>query len=147
MGDSLWKMEDITKAQTKQEQFRTATRIAIPVILENLLITLVSIIDTAMVGSIGAYATTAVALVTSPGWLVNATVQAANAGCSVLVAHRVGAGNWDGARRGARESMVIGLMLGLFFFLVFEVLSAKIPVWMGGAPDICPMSTTYVKTL
>lgn len=138
-------MEDITKAQTKQEQFSTATRIAVPVILENLLITLVSIIDTAMVGSIGAYATTAVALVTSPGWLVNATVQAANAGCSVLVAHRVGAGNWDGARRGARESMKIGLMLGLCFFMVFEVLSAKIPVWMGGAPDICPLSTTYVR--
>ncbi|MBQ7174392.1 MAG: MATE family efflux transporter [Lachnospiraceae bacterium] len=140
-------MEDITKVQTKEQQIRLATRIAIPVLLENLLMTLVSIVDTAMVGSIGAYATTAVALITSPGWLVNATVQGFNAGCSVLVAHRVGAGDWEGARRGARESMKIGLFLGLFFFSVFELLSVKIPVWMGGAEDICPISTTYIRII
>ena len=138
-------MEDITKAQNRQQQIRMATRIAIPVIMENLLMTLVSLVDTAMVGSIGAFATTAVALVTSPGWLVNATVQAVTAGCSVLVAHRVGAGNWEGARRGARESMKIGLMVGLFFFSVMELLSARIPVWMGGAAEICPLSTTYLR--
>ena len=140
-------MVDITKAKTKDQQLRLATRIAIPVIMENLLMTLVSIVDTAMVGSIGAFATTAVALIASPGWLVNATIQGVNAGCSVLVAHRVGAGNWEGARKGARESMMIGLCLGLFFFVLFELLSVKIPVWMGGAPEICPLSTSYVRII
>ena len=113
--------------------------------MENLLMTLVSIVDTAMVGAIGAYATSAVALVASPTWVVNAAVQGAGAGCSVLVAHRVGAGSWDGARRGARESMTIGLMTGIFFFVVMELLSSRIPVWMGGEPDICPLSTAYLR--
>ena len=135
----------ITTATTANQQIRTASRIAFPVIMENLLMTLVSIVDTAMVGAIGAYATSAVALVASPTWVVNAAVQGAGAGCSVLVAHRVGAGSWDGARRGARESMTIGLMTGIFFFVVMELLSSRIPVWMGGEPDICPQSTTYLR--
>ena len=135
----------ITTATTTSQQIKTASSIAFPVIMENLLMTLVSIVDTAMVGAIGAHATSAVALVASPTWVVNAAVQGASAGCSVLVAHRVGADNWDGARRGARESMMIGLMMGLFFLVVMELLSVHIPVWMGGEADICPLSTTYLR--
>lgn len=138
---------DIRTAKTKTQRIRLAVILSIPAIIENLLITLVSIVDTAMVGALGAAATTAVALVASPIWVVNAISMAINAGCSVLVARYVGARDMDGARRGARETLVLGLGFGFIAFAVMWGLAPLIPVWMGGAPEVCPESTLYLRTV
>ena len=136
---------DITNTVTRSQRIRLALLIAWPVVLENILVALVNMIDTAMVSSLGAYATSAVALCTTPAWVLNSVIMSANVGCSVLVAHRVGAKDWKGARQGARESLVLGFLFGLVFMTAIELLSAHIPVWMGGAPDVTPYSTEYLR--
>ncbi len=62
MGKGTSKV-DIISASTGAERAKLAFILSLPAIAENLLITLVGIIDTAMVGALGAKATTAVALV------------------------------------------------------------------------------------
>lgn len=138
---------DIKTAKTRSQRIRLAVILSIPAIIENLLITLMSIVDTAMVSALGAAATTAVALVSSPIWVINAIAMAINAGCSVLVAHYVGAKNMVGARQGARETFVLGLGFGIIAFAVMWFLAPFIPVWMGGAPDVCIESTIYLRTV
>lgn len=144
MGKGTSKV-DIVSASTGAERAKLAFILSVPAIAENLLITLVGIIDTAMVGALGAKATTAVALVQSPVWVVNALAAAFNVGCSVLVARYIGAREYDDARRGARETFVLGLGFGIFAFLLMWFLAPFIPVWMGGEPEVCPASTSYLR--
>ena len=65
--------------------------LAWPAILEQLLLTLVRYVDTAMVGSLGANATAAVAINASPTWLISSILSAIGVGYSVQVAHSIGA--------------------------------------------------------
>ena len=136
---------ELFNAKTVSQRLKLAVILSLPAILENLLITLVSIVDTAMVGAMGAAATTAVALVAAPTWVVNAAALGVNSGCSVLVAHRIGAKDMKGACRGARESLVLGLCTGITAFLLMWTLAPYIPVWMGGEEEICKQSTAYLK--
>ena len=63
-----------------------------PAILEQIMITLVQYVDTAMVGSLGSAATAAVGLTASTTWLFGGLFGAAAVGFSVQVAQHLGAG-------------------------------------------------------
>ena len=54
----------------------TIVMLAWPVFIEQILVSLVSYVDTAMVGSMGANATAAVSISNSPNMLVNGTIMA-----------------------------------------------------------------------
>ena len=136
---------ELTEAQTRSQRIALALKLAWPVILENLLVSTVSMADTAMVGALGSQATSAVALTASPTWVLNAMVMSANVGCSVLVARRVGAKDWEGARSGARQTLVLGILFGAAFCLIMELLSGRIPVWMGGEADVIPQAVSYLR--
>ncbi len=100
---------DLFSEKTLSQRLKLAVILSLPAILENLLVTLVSIVDTAMVGALGAAATTSVALVASPTWVINAVAMGVNSGCSVLVARYIGAKDisspygWAGSLRYAHS--------------------------------------------
>ena len=108
IADGRWSADDL----------RRVGHIAWPTILENIMVTLVSFVDTAMVGRLGEDATAAVAVNASPGWLLNGACAAIQVGAPVLVAQSIGAGDIKGARRVARQALTMGLMLGAFFLLL-----------------------------
>ena len=61
-------------------------KLAVPSIIETLLMSLVEYADTAMVGSLGPLATAAVAVNTPVTWLFNSTIMAISVGGTVAVA-------------------------------------------------------------
>ena len=73
--------------------------LAWPAIIEQIMLTLVQYVDTAMVGSLGSNATAAVGVTSSTTWLFNGFFNAAAIGFSVQVAQHLGAGFQVGARR------------------------------------------------
>ncbi len=55
---------------SRKKSFSTLVTLAIPVILEQILTTLLQYVDTAMVGRLGAEATASVSLTTTVNWLI-----------------------------------------------------------------------------
>ncbi|WP_440322796.1 MATE family efflux transporter [Laedolimicola sp.] len=79
-----------------KEQMKLVVSLSVPAILEQLVMTLMSYIDTAMVGGLGYQATAAIGVVASSIWFMNAFVNAAAIGFSVQVAQYLGAGDGKG---------------------------------------------------
>ena len=75
-----WSAQDLSRV----------AKIAWPTILENIMVIMVSFVDTAMVGQLGEDATAAVAVNASPSWLLNGACAAIQVGATVLVSQAIG---------------------------------------------------------
>lgn len=119
-----------------------------PTILELLLQTAVNYIDTAMVGSIGLDATAAVSVTMSTIWLINGFMSAVGVGFSVLVAHRIGEGDYEQARRIIRQAVLAILVIGIFLTVTVTVFIAPcLPVWMRAEAEIVPLARSYLQII
>lgn len=126
---------------------RTVLKLSWPSILEQFLISLSTLADTAMVGSIGAAATAAVAVNISSVWLINGFITALSVGCSYLVAHAVGSGETHRAQSVTYQSISCSLLLGILLFLGIQLVCRPLPVWLGAAPDVVPMAQSYMRVI
>ncbi|MCI8537951.1 MAG: MATE family efflux transporter [Oscillospiraceae bacterium] len=100
-------------------------------------------IDAAMVGSLGANATAAIGLVSSTTWLFGGMCVSAATGFSVQTAHLIGAGRTGEAQSLLRQALMAALFFGLLLAGAGAALSPHLPVWLGGAPEVCPDASRY----
>ena len=114
-----------------------------PIFLEQVLTSLVQAVDTAMVGSMGAVATTSVSISQSPNMLVNGIVMAMGVGFTSLIARSVGAGELDRARTLIRQAILMVFCLGIPLSAMFFILAREIPMWMGDEPEILDSAEIY----
>ena len=122
--------------------------LAWPSIIEQLLHTAVNYVDTAMVGSIGTYATAAIGVCTSTIFLLMGVMNATGLGFSVMVARKIGEGNHEEARTILRQSMLAVVVVGLSLTLLGElILAPNLPRWMGAEPDVLPHAITYFRVI
>ena len=75
--------------------FSVIITLAWPIFLEQVLVSLVQSIDTAMVGFLGANATASVAISQNPINLINSVILALGVGFTTMIARAVGAGQYD----------------------------------------------------
>lgn len=121
--------------------------LAWPIFLEQVLTSLVQAIDTAMVGSMGAVATTSVSISTSPNMLVNGVVMALGVGFTSMIARSVGAGEIERARTLIRQAIMMVFALGLPLSAIYFMLGRQIPIWMGGEAEILDSAEIYNKII
>ncbi|HBG09812.1 MAG TPA: MATE family efflux transporter, partial [Firmicutes bacterium] len=109
-----------TETALEQPDFRSRIlRLAWPAIVENLLHTMVGIVDTAMVGRLGAAALAAVGLGNQINHLGLTIFSALATGSTALVARHIGAKEPERARDVARQSLVLGLFVSGTVMLIF----------------------------
>ncbi|MDO5551753.1 MAG: MATE family efflux transporter, partial [Lachnospiraceae bacterium] len=125
----------------------TILRLSAPAILEQFLICLASLIDTAMVGSIGAAATASVAINISTVWLINGFITALSVGFSFLVSHSVGEGNQQKTESVVRQSITASILLGLVLTTAVLSIHRILPKLLGAAPDVLPNAQLYLGIL
>lgn len=117
--------------------------LAIPVVLEQILSTLLQYVDTAMVGRLGQYATASVSVTTTITWLVNSVPYAIATATLTLVAQAIGAKELSQAKRIGIQA----IYLSFLFAAVMEVLSISlspwIPIWMGAEDIVCHQASVY----
>lgn len=118
--------------------------LAWPLFLEQILTTLVSFADTAMVGALGVNATAAVSISNSFVFLINGAVVAMGIGITAYVARSVGAKDFDAAKAYIRHAFLILLAMGLPLAIGMAALHRQIPMWMGAAPEILDDAAMYV---
>ena len=129
----------------KPSQQRALMTLAWPAIIENLSITLVIFIDSAMVGSLGALATAAVGVNASPGWLMNGLLMALGVGGSALIARMTGADDREGISSVARHTMVVALFISVILMLFALFFAPLVPRLMGADPAVHPEAVAYLR--
>ena len=123
--------------------FKTIVLLAWPVFLEQIFTTLVSYADTAMVGSLGAWATASVTISNSPIFLLNGIMMALGVGVTALVAQATGAGDHEMVRKVIRHAILAIIFVGLPLCSIGVILHRQLPIMMGAAEDIVDTAATY----
>ena len=121
----------------------TILALAWPTMFEQLMQTAVQYVDTAMVGSLGTYATAAVGATTTVNWLINSSISALSIGFLSFIAQRLGAQDSKGAKRASAQAVLAVAVCGVFFAVLTLSLSGLIPVWMQVDPAIRELSAQY----
>lgn len=121
----------------------TIMALAWPTMLEQAMQTAVQYIDTAMVGTLGTYATAAVGATSTVSWLIGSSTAALGIGFLSYIARSLGAGEKDKASRAAAQSVLVTLIVGVLFTVLCMGLSNQIPRWMRVDAEIAPLAAQY----
>lgn len=141
-------MQKLSIAQPGDKQLlRDISQLAIPTVLEGLLLTLVQYVDTAMVGSLGAVATAAVAVNAAPTWLLNGIMTSVGVGGTAIVARAIGARHPAEAEEATFHMLLSGAVLATLMFGLYMLLSSVLPHWMGAEEAVRPLATSYLRIL
>ena len=125
------------------QQLQLTALLSGPAIMAQLSSIAMQYIDASMVGSLGANASASIGLISTTTWLFSGICSAAATGFSVQVAHRIGAGDFDGARRVLRQALTAVLAFGLGMAGVGMGISGALPRWLGGDEAIRADSSAY----
>ena len=127
----------------RHRNFSSLIVLAIPVILEQILTTLLQYVDTAMVGRLGAAATSSVSLTTSVNWLIGSAFSAIGIAVVAIVSSAYGAGDQDKIRKVSSQIVIYILASGLVIGALAVGLSPVIPIWMQADVSIQRQASIY----
>ncbi|HPE15580.1 MAG TPA: MATE family efflux transporter [Oscillospiraceae bacterium] len=133
-----------TPAGSTRRRVGVMLALAWPSILEQILLTLTSFVDTAMVGSLGPAATAAVSVNITLAWLTGGLLMGAAVGFSVQVAQGVGAREVERTRAVLRQSVSAAFFCGGLLGLLLASLSHFLPFWLGAGADVLPGARSYL---
>ena len=131
------------KPMTMGQQLRLTAYLSMPAIVAQFSSIAMQYVDASMVGSLGAEASASIGLVSTTTWLFWGMLSAVATGFSVQVAHRIGAGDFIGARRVLRQALTATFAFGCFLALIGVAISGSLPAWLGGDEAIRHDSSTY----
>ncbi|MCL2497764.1 MAG: MATE family efflux transporter [Symbiobacteriaceae bacterium] len=130
---------------TTQRAGQIALRLALPSLIENLLMSLVGMADMIMVGRLGAAATAAVGITNQPIFFATAIFQALNVGTTALVARLIGARDYKQANEAARQTLVLVTILGFIVSSGLFLFSVPILHAMKAEPDTMAYAIGYFR--
>ena len=120
-------------------------QLAWPVIIEMMLLTVVGIVDMAMVGRLGASSIAAVGLGGQIIMLATTAFAAIRTGTTALVARHIGADDKEGAMVIARQSVSLTMILSAVTFVIFSIFARESLVLLGAADDVIALGVGYIR--
>ncbi len=107
--------------------YRHILAVAIPIVIQNTITNLVSLLDNVMVGQVGTVQMSGVSIANQLVFVFNICVYGGLSGAGIFTAQFFGDGNREGIRYSFRYKMLLGLLLGVAGIGVF---------WFAGTPLI-----------
>ena len=126
---------------------RAIWSLAGPALVEQSLITLVSLVSLMMVGRLGPRAIDAVGLTSQPVFFTQSIFVALDVGTTALVARAIGAGDPRTANEAAKQTFVLNISMGILVSLLCAALARPVLVFMGAGPDTLAMAIPYFRTV
>ncbi|ACZ43136.1 MATE efflux family protein [Thermobaculum terrenum ATCC BAA-798] len=123
---------------------RRVLGLAWPVIGENLLETLLGVVDTFLVAGLGAAAIAGVGTALQVMFFLISALSALSVGASVLVAQAYGAGNLEEGSSLARQSIIWSFLLSVPLAACGLLFSRHIVALFGVEPDVAHIATEYL---
>ena len=116
---------------TSKMLYKDVVRIAWPSFVELILTQLASMVDLMMVGSLGAWALTAVGLTTQPKFLLMTMFTAMNVGATAMVARYRGSGERDKANTVMRQAILLTFVLSALASILGYIFAEPLVIFMG----------------
>lgn len=124
---------------------RTILELAWPAIVGNLLQTVVSMVDLAMVGRLGPVAVAAVGLGGQMLWFLNALIVSVTVGTTALVARFIGAQKKKDAEHVLVQSLLLVLLLSLVLTGFWYIFAEKALLLIGATEEVAEVGATYIR--
>ncbi len=134
-----------TRELSQQELVLTIWTLAWPVIVTFLMDSLVGLVDTLMVGRLGANAVAAVGVGTQVLNSVSVAMTAVGTGTLALVARFVGAGDRQAAARVLGQSILASAALSLVCILPVIAFATHIVAWFGIQPEVRELAASFTR--
>ena len=134
-------------SQNRRAMLPVVFALAWPTMLEQLMQTAVQYIDTAMVGTLGTFATAAVGATSTVGWLINSSISAVGVGFLAYIAQALGAGEEQRARRAVSQTVLATMVIGVLFTILPLALSRQVPRWMQVDEQLHDLAAGYFFVL
>lgn len=128
---------------SRMQKLSVVWRLSIPAILAQLTSIMMQYIDTAMVGNLGAGASAAIGVVSTSTWLLNGLCSAVSTGFSVQAAQKIGAGQYQEARKILKHALWAALAFSGVLMAAGAGISGRLPVWLGAAREIQTDASSY----
>ena len=127
----------------RQENLKSLLTLAFPIVLEEILSTLLQYVDTAMVGQLGAEATASVSLTSTVNWLIYSLFSSFGIATVAIISSSLGAKDYDRIEKASSMAFSLSLVMGFVIGAAAVALSPFIPVWMNAAVEIRELSSLY----
>jgi multidrug resistance protein, MATE family len=126
---------------------RDVLQLALPATGEQLLAMMVGLVNTYLVGHLGAAPLAAVGLATQWVFLAQTLFASIATGSTALIARFVGAGDPDDASWVLHQSMLVGVLVGLLTTVLGVGLARPLLVLLGAEPDVALMGAAYLRVV
>ena len=130
-----------------RELYRDAGEIALPAVIDTVLVAMVSMMDTMMVSSLGAAAIAAVGITNQPKMIILATFMALNVGVTAVVARRRGQEDREGANKVLGQSLSLCAILSVILSVLGAVYARPLLLFAGAQADMIEAATVYFQIL
>jgi putative MATE family efflux protein len=138
---------ECTTSPSRSAIRREIVHLAWPVIGEQLLATLANMVDTALVGHLGALATAAVGFTQFPFWLMQGLFMGLGVGVNALVARFYGAGEHHRIPPATRAGFWLGAGLSALLGALIYGLAPWIIAAAGAEADVVPVGTHVLRLM
>lgn len=129
------------------ELLKKAFLVAWPSTVESFLVALVSMVDTIMVSSLGAYAIAAIGLTNQPKFIALAVFMSLNVAVSALVARRKGEGDREGANRVLVQAVLLTIVLTIIITILTQIFADPIIHLVGSESDTHQPAVDYFRII
>lgn len=130
---------------TTRQGYAAAFKIAWPSIVETVLVSLISSIDTMMVGSCGDAAIAAVGLTTQPKFVFLALILSFNVGVTAVISRRKGANDEEGVNRCLKQAVMISAVASLVLTALSFFLATDLVDLAGANDDTRGFASDYFR--
>jgi putative MATE family efflux protein len=124
---------------------REIWRLAWPVMLSQVLVTVVGLVDIAMVGRVGPQAQAAVGYASQFFALAQSALFAIGFACVAVVARAIGAGDVGRARAGLAGSLMLGIGVAVTFTALILAAPRSVLAWLSASPDVIDLAVPYLQ--
>lgn len=125
------------------DTFKAIITLALPMIAEEILSTLLQYVDTAMVGRLGAEATSSVNLTATVNWLIGSLFSAFGVAVTAMISSGLGAGDKKRMKESSCGGFLIASVFGVFICLISISIAHILPVWMNADSSIVKSAGDY----
>ncbi len=123
----------------------TLLLLALPVLAEQLLNTMVGLVDTYLAGRISPAATSAIGLSAYVGWLASMLLMLIGTGTTALVSRYEGSGDHDRANHFANQSLTLASIFGLSVFCLMYTLAPWFAKYCRMTGESFDIAVTYLR--
>lgn len=141
------KQNILGEVPSTSQTYKTAIDMAWPSAMEAVLVSLVSAIDTMMVGKLGATAIASVGISGQPKFILLAAITSLNIGITAVVARRKGEKNREGANRCLRQGLILSCVASFLLSVAGFVFSRELLLFAGAQSDFIDLAVVYFRII